>query len=270
MLWTPHKGQMLVVETTSGGQTVTTGGTSDAKGSPAELVASSPWDSYWLTLMVFGYSATITAAEAMMDLLIGAATEQVLIANMVMGYAAGLSGASGPRRFDFPLYIPAGSRLAVQAAGARVNTSFTVKCWLHGGRGYPPWPVATKVTTMGVGTVPNGASVTPGANNSWGNWAEIIASTPEAFLGVVPGFQVSGDTSVNNLWLPVQVGVGAATEVTVGGDFVWATSTSEGMGGPFGGMPILADIPAGSRLSMRAQCSGTPDGAYNGVLHGLS
>lgn len=276
MLWVPHKGVLLqqnsggVVGATAPGTVVTTGGVANTKGAVTQLIASTNFDTYWMTVIVSNHSATVTASQACLDILVGAATEKVLIANLLAGYAGGDNTVgAGAKRWDFPIYIPAGTRIAAQCAGARVSSGMSVLIFLYGGAGYPPWPIGTKVVTYGIGTVPDGTAITPGATGAVGAYAQIVASTTEDHLAIVPSFQLSGVTVATLKKYFVEIGIGAATEETLGG-FWYMADTNEKMEGPWNGFPLFNDIPTGTRLAMRASASGGIDTGYNGALHCVS
>lgn len=277
MLWVPQKGIIRVDHNTGSagaanpGTAVTTGASSSTKGTPAELITSTAFDSYWMTVIASNFGLSATASEAALDILVGAATEDVLIANLLYGYAGGNAGStSGPRRWDFPLYIPAGTRIAAQAASARVSSNVRVLIYLYGGHSIPPFRVGTRVTTYGMGTVPNGTTITPGASNAEGSWTQITASTSEDHFCLSHSFQPSADTTINNLTQAVDIGVGSATEEEVAGQYWYRTDSAEHIEGPWNTMPAFVDVPAGSRLVMRASNSGVNDGGYNGVIHAVS
>jgi hypothetical protein len=250
------------------GTSVTTGAASGTKGTAVQLIASTAFDAYWVTVMSHSYGASATASEGCLDILTGAATEEVLIPNLLMGYT-GTATTGYIKKWDFPLYIPAGTRLAAQAAGVRTSTAFRVAIYLYGGDGYPAFRVGSKVTTYGV-TVPNGTAITPGASGAEGSWTQITASTSEDHFALYPSFQVATDTTVSNLNLAVDIGLGAATEEEIAQSYFYCTESSERMNGPWPSMPCFQDIPSGTRLVMRASNSGVNDAAYNGALHGVS
>lgn len=277
MLWTPQKGVVRVqtntgaVGTATPGTSVTTGASASTKGTPAELIASTSFDAYWIKICASNYGLAATASQGSMDLLIGSATESVLIPDLLMGYCGSIVAAGkGPKCWEFPLYIPAGSRLSVQAAGARTSTAFRVQIYLYGGNGYPAWPVGTKVTTYGMGTVPAGTTITPGASGAVGSWAQITASTTEDHCAFVPSFQMTGDTTTNLRLLTVEMGVGAATEELISPPYWFGCDSGEYMDGPYNCCPTMRDVPSGTRLVMRASNSSTNDGGYNGVIHAVS
>lgn len=242
---------------------------SSTKGTATELLSAAQvsFDVYWVRILVSNVGTGGVTSETAVDLLGGSSTEEVLIANMLAGGAS--SGTRAPRVWDFPLYIPAGTRLAAQAASVRTGINITVGIQLYGGDGIPPWRVASKITTYGMGTVPNGTAITPGASGAEGSWTQIVASTTEDHWGFVPSFQVSADTTVNARGLSVDIGVGASSEVEIGGPYIYETDTAEIMSGPYCTLPAYQDVPGGSRLALRASNSGTND-SYNGVIHAFS
>lgn len=279
MLWVPKKGILRVQHNTGSvgsltpGTSCTTGGATSTKGTAVQIFASTSFDSYWMTIMAANYGGTAaTAADGAMDILIGAATEEVIIANLLMGFCGGVGlVGKGPKRWDFPLYVPSGSRIAVQAAGRRISTAFQVWMFLYGGDGSPPFRVGGKVTTYGMGTVPNGTAITPGASGAEGAWTQITASTSQDHFALVPSFQVGNDPSINLRGYAVDLGTGAATEEMVAESYWFGTESGvESMGGPINTMPTFIDIPSGTRLVMRASNSGTNDGAYDAVIHAVS
>lgn len=276
-LWVPQKGLLQVqhnagsVGTTGIGTAITTGAASGTKGTVVELLATTNFETAWVTVLASRYGLSVAASQGCMDLLLGTATEEVIIPDMLMGYCGGggANNFSGCKRWDFPLYIPGGSRLAAQAAGQRTSTAMNVAVYLYGGAALPPFRVGGKVTTYGV-TVPNGTTVSPGASGAEGAFAQITASTTSDHFALVPSFQVTGDTTVNLRSLTVDMGIGAATEEVAGDSYWYQTASDESMGGPTPSMPWFQDVPSGTRLAMRASNSGTNDGGYNGAIHGVS
>jgi hypothetical protein len=278
MLWVPQKGVLRVehnvgsVGTDTPGTSVTTGGAASTKGTPVEVFASTSFDTCYIAIMASNYGASVAASAGCLDILVGAATEEVLIPNLLMGYSGAWGGSftQNPKQWEFPLYIPAGSRIAVQTAGERVTTASRVQIYLYGGMISPAWRVGSHVTTYGIGTVPNGTSITPGASGGEGAWAQITASTTEDHFALVPSFQPSADTTTSTRTYAVDIGIGAATEEMIQEGYIYGVDGNEKMCGPMPCIPCYQDIPSGSRLVMRASNSGTNDGAYNGALHAVS
>ena len=281
MLWVPQKGRLLQQHNTGSvgslniGTNVTTGASAGTKGSAAELIASTNFDAYLLEIHAGDYGLSATACEGMLDILIGTATEEILIPNLLMGHCAGPNLAAIPaslgKSWLFPLYIPAGSRIAAQAAGARVSTVVRVAVRLLGGHGMPPFRVGSKVVSYPTSpSVPRGQPVTPGASGATGSFAEMVASTSEDHFALVPSFQVETDTTLTQKAYNLEFAVASAPEVLIATGYWYVTGTGEGMTGAWPALPCFADIPSGSRLALRVSNSGTNDAAYGAMLHCVS
>lgn len=274
MLWVPQKGRIMVEHNfaTTGsanmGTSVTTGGSSSAKGTAVEIYASTSFDAYMVSVFACEYSSSGVASQVCLDILIGASTEEVIIPNLLAGGAGSLV-TSGPKRWDFPLYIPAGSRIAAQAAGQRTSSSLRVGVVLQGGHGSPNHRVGGKVTTYGIGTVPSGTAITPGGSGAEGSWTEITASTSEDHFCLVPSFQVD-DATANNRYFVNDIGIGSATEEMIFESYWYITDTAESCAGAINSMPVFQDIPSGTRLAMRSSCNSVIDAAYTAAIHAVS
>lgn len=281
ILWVPQKGIMRVehnlgaVGLLNPGTAVTTGAASSTKGTPAQIFASTAFDAYWVEVLAYGYSASATTSQGCLDILIGAATEEVLIPNLLMGFCpVGLN--QGPKRWSFPLYIPAGSRIAAQAAGDRVSTIVRVIVSLYGGNGCPPFRPGGKVTTYGITTVPAGTDVAAGYSAAEGAWVEIAASTSEDHFAFVPSFHpTDGDTTLTPAKsVFMDMGIGAATEEALLGtdqSFVFIYDSAESCHGPINSMPAFQDVPSGTRLVARLSMSGATDtGEPDCAIHAVS
>jgi hypothetical protein len=267
-MWESNTG---TVGTITPGASVTTGAGTSTKGTAVQLIAATAFDAYWVTVVVSGYGGSTSASDGCLDILAGAATEEVIIPNLLMGGCGNYVNAAGaPKSWSFPLYIPAGTRLAAQAAGRRTATAMNVCIYLYGGTGVPAFRVGGKVTTYTVTTVPNGVAITPGASGAEGAWTEMTASTSEDHFAFVPSFQVGNDTTQTINALAVDVGVGAATEEEMMGQFFFKTDDTERISGPSPQFPIFQDVPASTRLVMRASNSGINDSAYDGAIHAVS
>jgi hypothetical protein len=272
MLWVPQMGLQRIAHNTGTvgsdtvGTSVTTAGSASSKGAPAELIASTPFDSYWIDVLASNYAAAATLSECALDILVGPATERILIPNLL----AGQSGSKGPRLWSFPLYIPAGTRIAAQAAGTRVSTSIAVAVFLYGGAGMPPHRVGTKVTTYGMGTLPIGTVIAPGASGAEGSWAQLTGASSEDHFYLLPSFQGNGDITMFGRNIQIDLGIGAATEQELGSWWFVGTLDEE-MRGPYPSRGVFHPVPSGSRLVMRASNEGTNDaGGYTGVVHAVS
>lgn len=290
MLMVPNKGAIHrrtnitgSAATSSFGTNVTTGGSVSTKGSAAELITSTPFDSYWITIIASGYASAAGASDGCFDLMVGAATEEVLIPNLLMGECGGDpnvgTGGTGPKIWNFPLYIPAGTRISAKAAGRRTSTTFQVGVILLGQNGYPPYPVGTKVTTYGMSTVPSGTTITPGASGANGSITQVTAATTEDHFAFFPSFQITNDATMTagNIFVGMYKGaspseslIGLGNTNTSNMPYIYGVGSSETMSGPYNPMPSFDTVPSGTRLSLRASCTSALDAGYNGVIHAVS
>lgn len=277
-LWAPRgKGDQRIqhnvgsVGSTLYGTQVTTGGASGTKGTPAEMIASTSFDTHYIRIVATNYGTSAAAAGGCLDILTGAATEDVLIPNLLMGCAGNIGGlVQGPKTWEFPLYIPAGTRISAQACGERVATAFRVGIILYGGTSISE-ALGTRVETYGVSAPPSGTTMTVGSTGAAGTWAEVTASTTREHYALFPSFQITGDSTLVGKTYNVGIGLGAATEELLGDGYLYGTDTAEMMSGPC--MPIGCiekHIPSGTRLVIRASCSAAPDGpTCNGAIHAV-
>lgn len=261
------------------GISVTTGSTSSTKGAPAEFTAGLSYDVHWVTVVASDYGLNATNSRCCLDLLIGSSTEEVVVANMLAGQCGGgtADDYAGPKSWDFPLHIPANTRIAVRAAGERTSTAFYVNLFLQT---FPvaPCRIAGAVTTYGVTSVPAGTAVAAGVSGAEGSWVEITSSTTRDHFGLVPSFQGPASTSYGGSRVfVVEFGIGAsgAEEPLAGGNhqFTFRCGNSdESVEGPYGSpWPLFSPIPSGSRLSCRISNSGLADAAANEIaIHALS
>lgn len=285
MLWVPQKGRLLVesslptVGTAIGslGHTATTGAAASTKGSWVQVFASTSFDAYLIEILVFNYSVSAGDSRLCVDIGIGAATEEILIPDLLCGGAstAGSVLQLGiGRRFIFPLYIPAGSRITFRGAGDRVSTAFRAIITLWGGDSLPPFRVGRKVTTYGITTVPAGTAITPGASGAEGSWTDVGAptTTTEDHFAFLPGYQNGLDTTKTSAGIMVDLGEGAAASTPEQfGSWLFTQSSAETEEGPMPSLPVFKDIPSGSQLAARASSHTTLDaGVENFVIHAVS
>lgn len=276
MLIQPQKGIIRVQSNCGSGPAVgttavTTSGTASVKGTPAELISATAFDAFWMTVVAYAYGATNVACNCCLDILAGAATEDVLIPNLLAGEcgSSGWNNAVGPVRWDFPLYVPAGTRIAAQAAGERLNANVYVQVFLYGGWSVPGFKVGSRVTTYGVGTVPNGTAFTPGAT-TYGAWAEIAAATSRDHFAFVLSVQKgAAQAGVVSGWNGVELGIGAATEQSLLGQWIGHSYATTDRTATAINSVIYANVPSGTRLVVRGARGGSASGR-SAAVHALS
>ena len=271
MLFVPQKGAVRVI--TNGGivgsatpwTAVASGGTTLTYGTVTELISSTAntQDSWGLEVAIINSGASAAAAEAVVDLLIGGATDDVLAKSLICGYTYNAAAT----RYFFPVHIPAGKRIAVQSCSVRTSASIRVGIWLYGSSN-PPFHVGKKITTYGTqANAARGVAITPTASGGAASVTQITASTTEAHFYSLPGFQAATDTTITPAgWMNIGIGIGAATEERIGTWWI-GKDTTEIFTGPIPALGAFHAIPASSRLTILASNSGANDAAYDGLIY---
>lgn len=276
MLWAPSPDDVQVVTnggivgTSNPGTSVPDGASVNTYGTVTELIsaANNVQDSWAIEIMVCNtLNPSALVGEMSLDILVGGATDDVLISSLLIGGAY----YGGSRSYWFPVHIPAGLRIAAQiSAGAAQTTEPRVVVNLYGG-GVPPFRVGSRITTYGT-KVNNsrGVAVTPTASGGAASVTQITASTSEDHFYVMPGFQVSTDTTISTAtFVNVGIGVGAATEERIG-TWWFSKNASESQSGPWPSWGAFRHIPSGSRLTILASNGGANDTAHDALIYAVS
>ncbi len=275
MLWTPPQvGRTRIVSnfglvgTATPGTMVPGNATTLLDGAVTELIsaAANNQESWGICVNISGTGLAATAAEAKLSILIGGATDDVLIPDLICGYS--IASQQGYTYF-FPVHVPGGVRLAAVLCTVRPTTLATTRVLvqLYGG-GIPPWQVGSRVHVLGAEI--NGArgkAVVPSASGAAAAVTEMVASSARAYFAFLPGFQPATDTTVTPAGhVNIGIGVGASVEDRIGTWF-FTKDTNENCQGPINPYPVFHDVPAGSRISMLASNSGANDAAYDGHIY---
>jgi len=276
MLWTPQKGCVRVITnagivgTGSPGTAVTSHGTvANNMGGVVELIsaANNNQESWGISVWIEGGGLAGNAAQRCVWILIGGATDDVLIPSLICGYSLAIGNSYN---YFFPIHVPGGLRIAADTASVRLGVPCRVTVHLYGGCP-PPWRVGRKVTAYGT-KIDNsrGQAVTPSQSGAAASVTELTASTSEDHFAFLPGFQPATDSTVTpTTYTSVGIGVGAATEDRIG-SWYFGKTTSEDAGGPVPNIPAFCDVPSGSRLTMLASNGGANDAAYDGLIYAVS
>lgn len=250
----------------SAGTAITAPGAINTKGAFTQLSASSPVDAAGILI-----SASINGAamlHVLVDIAVGAASsEQVIVADLHFNRIS--SNNMGMSPVFLPIAIPAGSRISARYQSSDSSAVVNVSCVLVAGAINGPQAGGQCVTYGAVGGASKGTTVDPGATaNTKGAFVEMVAATPfkTNFLtfGMLPDATVLGAVS----WLvDIAIGPSGSEQVVIPNVFMYGNqsiATSQMR------VSLPFAIPAGSRVSMRAQCSSTATGrALLFVLHAI-
>jgi hypothetical protein len=274
MLWLPQSGRVKVI--TNGGivgsatpwTAVASSGSTNTYGTVTECIsaANNIQDSWGIEIVIYNAGAAATASEACCDILIGGATDDVLISSLICG---GTHGAATARYF-FPLHIPSGLRIAAQTSSVRSAAACRVGIWLYGG-GVPPFRVGRKVTTYGTKTTNSrGVTIAPTASGGAHSITQMTASSTSDHFYFLPGFQAATDTTITpSGMVNIGIGTGASTEERIG-TWWFGKSTDEAVGPMIPSFGAWQDVPSATRLTMLASNSGANDASYDGLIYAVS
>jgi hypothetical protein len=252
---------------TGTGVTLTASGTPHALGTKVDLFASTAHDASLVRIHVQGSTVNNTQTDQLMNVYVGAASaEQVLIPNLITGWSNVMTTNQViGRTYEFPLFIPAGTRVSADIQALIASDTVEVLMELFGG-GEPLGWCGKGVECLGAVTASSqGTSVTPGTTSE-GTFTD-IGTTAREWRWIVPMPQGSlTDTVMAGNWVAVDVGVGGAIYQGLE-EFHFATSTNEGIQNVHGGR--WCRIPSGTALQLRAQNSGSTAEPLDCCIYGV-
>lgn len=224
------------------------GGTpANNKGVWKEFVASTAFDSDGIGI---SYGGGTEDKQIILDIGVGASSsEQVIVPDIhwaqgdraILGYVV------------IPIFIPAGTRLAGRCQVSSAGGSIRVGIVLTRG-GFPPSSPLAVVTNYGADAGDSGGEVIDpgGSANTKGSWVEMVASCEETrLLHMFIGQRANITTAVAHFLFDIGVG-GAGSEKVIVENCHYRSGLDENIG-PASRGPLLVSIPAGSRISVRAQ-----------------
>jgi hypothetical protein len=281
--FTPYKGMTQIASSTAlqaetnPGWSPVSGAASATKGAWTRIFSSMYPNMYLLRLIVRDIAVAATSSLATMDVGVGpAGSEVVVVPDLLCGGAPIASGNPyNGREFWIPLFVPQFTAVSVRFASERTSATFKLVAWAYigGGSNPPPWRLGQKVTTYGIGTVPNGTTIVPGASTAQGAWTQVVAATTRDHFCFFPSFQVAGTTlNARSIYLGMGYGgAGVEENFQSATGYCYVTTTNEEVFGPYNNnIPMWQTIPAGTRLVMRASNTGTNDtGPYQVAIHAL-
>lgn len=239
--------------TTSSGTVVTASGSTNTKGSFIQLIASTASDAAGIWLCVNNQSATGANSTLALDIALGAAaSEVVVLANILI---TAQSAQQGLIEY-FPLAIPSGTRVSARIQAKTVSETVCVNI-ITCDAGFDSDQALTQYTTYntnlsGNTTVTN--TTDPGTSaNTKGVYAQQTSSTTSDIyaLWLVMSNVIGGVTQMSL----VDIAIGAAaSEVVIIPNIMVSVNAGSGV---FPGIlgPFKVNIPSGTRIATRSQCS---------------
>jgi hypothetical protein len=247
----------------SASTTVTADAVAHTKGAWTELIASTDAASRWLFVdMVSAANATNTGM--LLDIGTGASgSETVRIANIGAGHK-GLTNAFEVQSTGmlFPLNVASGTRIAARIQAITASRTATVAVSVLTDDGLHAIP--TTIDTIGANTAASRGTNAPTSNT----YAQVTASTSQAYQALVPTFTGAVGNMANNPNITFTVGTGASGSEQTLTEFTVTETAGEVLGLAFG-QPVplyVGHIPAGTRLAVKQS---TGANYRDVILHGV-
>lgn len=211
--------------------------------------------------------AHVAATQALVTVALGGSgSEKVLIDDLefVDSTTPDISGSS----IFLPIHVPAGSRLAAKASAASSVTANLIGV----GVGSPSGRGFAGASAMGSNGT-KGTQIDPGGTaNTKGSWTQITASTAEDYAALMMIVGSNAATVHNTANFLVDIGVGGSgSEVVLVPNLYTHSNNTNDFYQPRCFGPFPCDIPAGSRLSIRAQSSTNQatNRLFDAILYGF-
>lgn len=232
----------------SAGTTVTASSSANTKGSYTEIISTTASDAFGFMLMV-----TSPSSRMAIDIAFGASgSETVIVGDIFV-----VESSTAPFAYFFPIQIPAGTRIAARCQSTTGSATVGVALILMDGS-FDSRQALAQATTYGfTSSTTQGVTVTTGALDTKGSWAEIASSITAdiRYLVVCCRFNI-----VNTNFL-LDIGIGASgSEVVLVPNINGINNSSL--------REYEVSIPSGTRLAARAQAASSAVVA-NLVLIGL-
>lgn len=242
-----------------------TAGTSNANGSTVALFTALTHDVEYLILQPIGFWTAAAVNRTMIDIMIDPAggsswATTPLIADLICGGWANVTGAGGVSSYHFPLRIPAGASLGARARCSHTvaATGATIMATVFGGNRNPgSWWAGSKVTAIGTtGATSSGTSITPGATGAYSAWTSVGSTLADRAGAVQWAIQMQASAATAKGYY-FEFGAGS-TRI---GPPHWAQVTTSELAYQITETgPLFVDIPLGTQIQARGTCSTTvPD-----------
>lgn len=201
----------------------------------------------------------------------GGTSYTAIISDLDCGESPALT-AAGAREFFFPMFIKAGSSVAVRCQGSAA-TAGTVRVAIrfYGKPTRPELvPVGTYSETIGAITGSAGPSFTPG-NAADGTWVDLGATTRDLWYWQ-PGYGVSNAT-ITAEYTYIEFAWGDASNKHTIFKIMHGGTTSETCGAAAQTNMLMhaayQPVPAGTHLYVRGRCNNAPDTGYHANIVGI-
>lgn len=250
----------------SRGTALTAPGSNNTKGAYAQLVAASAFAASGL-IVTIGHGNVIH--DSLVDIAVGAASSEVVVAANLLCSTREKSSSI----YMLPIPIPAGSRISARYQTSNISSTAIYANVTLIAQPFLPGSPLGRLTAYGVTTADSGGTaVDPGGTaNTKGSYSQITSSTTNRIRALLIGLGVAANATVTAAEGLLDIAVGAAASEQIVIPDLWIRYSDQEHMSPQVYGPFLVNIPAGTRLAARAQCSITDatDRLFDVVVYGL-
>jgi hypothetical protein len=258
--------------------TSTIPGASNAEGGNALIAtgAQLTQDVYWVHVAISGGGTSAAAKNHLLDVGVdpaGGSSYTYVVSNMVCGATPAYGAAPGAvAHFYFPLFIKAGSQVAMRVQGSNATAgTVRITAKFYGQPSSPhTMPVASFSETIGTITNSNGVSFTPG--NAADGTAVSLGTTAKAMWWWQLCYQIDNGT-ITAEQTYIDLGYGPTGSQKWFKRLIHAGTTTEAISDQMLCNLLFAEcympLPAGTELWVRGRCVNAPDTGYNAVAVGF-
>jgi hypothetical protein len=253
-------------------------GTSGAAGSWTEVASAAnvAQDVYFVTVHIFAGFLTGVSKKHSFDIGVdpaGGTSYTVLVDQLLAGGTPGIAASfQGVTGFSFPLFIKAGSSIAVRVYGSHTTAGTVRVCVTLRGQPAAPHqlPVATVSERIGTISGTAGVAFTPG-NAADGTWVSLGTTTRANFWWQL-GYNVdNAGMTAEYCYIELAHGDGSNKHTLI--KTMKASSTTEQLASPLLGNWDFAGcywpLPSGTELWVRGRADSAPDTGYNACAYGF-
>jgi len=253
-----------------------TPGASNVEGSWTEIAgdADITQDIYLVQLFISGGGSNAASKMQLLDIgwdPAGGTSYSAQINNIACGStnSPATVSAYGGLTFILPIFIPAGSAVAVRIQGSHATAgTVRVQAEFYGRPSHPEnVNVGQYSETIGTITNSSGVAFTPGNSGAEGSWVS-LGTTSRPLWWWQLGVQAD-DTSLLGSGYHFDLAYGdGSNKIMIIENFQYYCSNGETTSG---GIQIngFCEVPAGGELFVRGSCTGTSDAGWNAVAVGI-
>lgn len=248
---------------------VTAAGSANTKGSWSQLIASTAQQSGALLIQIRKSAAGV---DYLVDIGIGGSGSEVVLIPNIRGDGT-TSAHCRISPIIWPVGVPAGTRISARCAASTLSSTCRVQVVPIAG-GFAGGPPLSRVTDYGTNAADSGSvSVDSGGTTAHtkGAYSQITGSTtnPAKALVIMLGQNTDANRSEADWLMDIAIG-GSGSEQIVIPDLHLESSTNDDAVIPGAYGPIPCNIPAGTRLAVRAQSSIiVADRLFDVTLYGI-